>query len=287
MHEMGAGDPGVAMRALAARLTGRSLGLVLGGGGARAFAHLGVIEVLEEAGIHVDRVAGTSMGAAIAGLFASRSNAAEVDAMVYEMGVRDNPVSDYTVPTKGLVRGRKTAAALEACFGDQRIESLRKEFRCVSVDLLNRRKIVHDRGSVADAVAASMRIPGLYPPLVHDGTLHVDGGVLDNLPVSALSRTEGPILAVMIGFGSSTSSSSRSGAPRAPRIPALGDTLMRTMLMASGDAAEEAIAAADLVLRPSGAGVGLLEWHQLDRMRESGRATALSALPQIIDLVAR
>jgi NTE family protein len=287
MHAMGDGDTRADLRALAARLTGRSLGLVLGGGGARAFAHLGVIEVLEEAGIPVDRVAGTSMGAAVAGLLASRSNAAEVDAMIYEIAMRDNPVGDYTVPSKGLIRGRRTAAAMDTFFGDQRIEALPREFRCVSVDLLRRRKKVHDRGSVADAVCASMRLPGLYPPLVLDGSLHVDGGVLDNLPVSALARSEGPILAVMIGFGGPSGPPRTHTSPRAPRIPALGDTLMRTMLMASGDAADEAVAAADLVLRPSTAGVGLMELHQIDRMRESGRATTLAALPQIIDLVSR
>lgn len=286
-YAVDAGDLATGLRALAARLTGRSLGLVLGGGGARAFAHLGVIDVLEEAGIHVDRVAGTSMGGAVAALLASRSCAAEIDAMLYEFGVRGNPTGDYTLPARGLLRGQRALAVLDECFRDEVIEELPMEFRCVSVDLLTRRRKVHDHGSVAEAVAASMRLPGLFPPLVHDGSLHVDGGVLDNLPVSALSRSEGPILAVNIGFGAPSGPPRADGAPRSLRIPAIGDTLMRTMLMASGDATEQAIAAADLVLRPNSAGVGLLEWHQLDRMRESGRATTMAALPQIIELVSR
>jgi NTE family protein len=283
-HLVNSGNVEADMRPLAARLTGRSLGLVLGGGGARGFAHLGVIEVLEESGVFIDRVAGASMGAVVGAALATRSNAAEVDAVLYEFFVRSNPLGDYTVPTKGIIRGRRTVMGLEAGFEGQFIEALRMEFRCVSVDLLHRRKKIHDRGPVADAVSASLRIPGLFPPLQHDGSLHVDGGVLDNLPVTSLSRSEGPLLAVNIGFGSPTGPKESA---HERRVPGLGDTLMRTMMMASGNAADEAMAAADLVLRPDATGVGLLEWHQIDRMRESGRATTLAALPQITELVSR
>ena len=270
------------LRALAARLCGRSLGLVLGGGGARGFAHLGVIEVLEEHGIQVDRIAGTSMGAVVAAAKATFLSAEMVDANIYEFFVRNNPLGDFTLPVKGIIRGRRTVTGLEEGFLGHYIEDLPIEFRCVSVDLLNRRKKVHDRGPLAEAVGASLRIPGLYPPLLHDGSLHVDGGVLDNLPVSALSRSEGPLLAVNIGVGS-------DAGPLAGdlSVPGMGDTLMRTLMMASGNAADEAMDAADLVLRPDATGVGMLEWHQIDRMKESGRATTLAAIDQISALVAR
>ncbi|HET6168350.1 MAG TPA: DHA2 family efflux MFS transporter permease subunit [Marmoricola sp.] len=270
-----------ATRALAARLTGRSLGLVLGGGGARGFAHVGVLEVLEEAGAQVDRVAGTSMGSVIAAFIASGMDATAVDACSYEYFVRNTPLGDYTLPTRSLIRGRRTDRLLEMAFGEMHIEEFPREFRCVSVDLLNRRRVVHRSGNVAHAVAASLRIPGLFPPVVLDGTVHVDGGVLDNLPVSSLDGSEGPLIAINIGFGGGGSGQVRSRV----RVPGLGDTLMRTMMMASGDAAEHAMATADLVIRPSGGGVGLLEWHQIDRMRESGRAAALAALPEIESLI--
>ncbi|MFL6022684.1 MAG: MFS transporter [Marmoricola sp.] len=283
-HLVAPGNVPADVRALAERLTGRSLGLVLGGGGARGFAHLGVLEVLEEAGIAVDRIAGTSIGAAIAAVAASQPDAAATDAVIYEYFLRRPSTNDYTLPTKSIIRGQRLASNLEGAYGDLQIEALNIEFRCVSVDLLRRRKKIHDRGSLAEAVQASVAIPGFFPPTVLGDSLHVDGGVLDNLPVSALSRAEGPIIAVNIGSGASSGSSAGN---RAPRIPALGDTLMRTMMMSSGDAAEEAMAAADLVLRPDSSGVGMLEWHQLDRMKTSGRATALAALPQITALVSR
>jgi predicted acylesterase/phospholipase RssA len=166
------------------------------------------------------------------------------------------------------------------------VEELPHEFRCVSVDLLTRRKIVHRSGPVAEAVLCSLRLPGLYPPYLSGGVLHVDGGVLDNLPVTTLSGSEGPVIAVSVGFGGSggPSSGARTGPPR---VPALADTLMRTMMMASGDAAAHSFAAADLVLRPDTRGVGLLEFHQIDRARQAGREAVAAALPQLSALLSR
>lgn len=126
------------------------------------------------------RYVGTSMGAIIAGLAASGRDADAVDATIYEYVIRSNPTSDYTLPSKGLIRG----AAHVGCAPQrgQLVEELPHEFRCVSVDLLARQPVVHRRGPVADVVGCSLRVPGLYAPVVYDGSLHVDGGVLDNLP---------------------------------------------------------------------------------------------------------
>lgn len=282
VHTLGAGDPSSNLRGLAARLAGRSVGLVLGGGGARGFAHLGVIDELEAAGVVVDRFAGTSIGAAMAAVAATGRDAAGVDAMAYEYFVRHNPLGDWALPTRSLIRGRRAESLLHHAFGDMLIEQLPLEFRCVSVDLFSRQKVVHSSGRVDETVAASMRLPGLFPPYRLDGRLHVDGGVLDNLPVTALDRAEGPIIASAIGLGGP------DGAPgRALRTPALGDTLMRAMTLASGDAGREATALADIVLRPDTRGVGLTEWHQIDRVRESGRATARAAMPAIVELLSQ
>ncbi len=105
------------LRPLAARIAGRSVGLVLSGGVARAFAHLGVLDELEAAGVTVDRYAGTSMGAIIAALAATDMDAAAVDANIYEYFIRSNPTGDYTLPSKGLIRGRRTLAALHSVLG--------------------------------------------------------------------------------------------------------------------------------------------------------------------------
>ncbi|VBA53066.1 MFS transporter [Mycobacterium attenuatum] len=273
------------VRPLAARIAGRSIGLALGGGGARALAHLGVLEELERAGITVDRFAGTSMGAAIAALAAGGMDAAGVDAHVYEYFIRRNPLHDYALPSKGLIRGRRLLSLLREATGGLLVEELPKELRCVSVDLLSRQAFVHRRGPVADVMACSMRLPGIFPPLVYDGRLHVDGGVLNNVPVSCLSATEGPLIAVSVRLGGGApDSSARAGAPR---VPGIGDTLLRTMTIGSQQGANAALKLAQVVIRPDASAVGFLESHQIDVAREAGRDAARQALPQIMALLNR
>lgn len=160
-----------------------------------------------------------------------------------------------------------------------------KEFRCVSVDLLARQSIVHRRGLLADAVACSLRLPGLYPPHAHGGVLHVDGGVLDNLPVSALAGPDGPLVAVNISLGGDARVVPTTRPAGAPRVPGMAATMMRTMMMAGDLAANVVLAQADVVIRPDTRGVGLLEFHQIDHARETGRTATRQALPQIIALL--
>lgn len=272
------------LRPLSARIAGRSIGLVLGGGGARAFAHLGVLDELEAAGITIDRYAGTSMGAIIAAVAACGVDAAGTDARVYESFVRHNPIRDYTLPRAGLIRGQRTMVLLRRAYGDRLIEELPKQFRCVSVDLIARRAVVHRRGPLAEVVGCSLRLPGLYPPGLYNGTLHVDGGVLNNLPVDTLADQEGPVIAVSIISRSSPDSTSSTPGPRVPRMPGIVDTLMRTMTIGSGMASAAAMAQADVVIQPDTSSIGFLEFHQIDRAREAGRMAAREALPQIMKL---
>ena len=259
------------LRPLAARIAGRSIGLVLSGGAARALAHLGVLEELEAAVVVVDRYAGTSMGAVIAAFAATGTDAAAVDAHIYEYFIRNNPTSDYTLPSKRLIAGRRTLAALHRASAGRLVEELPKEFRCVSVDLLARQIVVHRRGPVADAVGCSLRVPGLFPPIIYDGTLHVDGAVLENLPVAALAREEGPLIAVSIGTDNESHPASAPNEQRSPRVPGIVDTLMRTMTIGSAMASSKVLAQADLAIHPNIGGVGFLEWHQIDvAVRQAG-----------------
>jgi predicted acylesterase/phospholipase RssA/CRP-like cAMP-binding protein/MFS family permease len=273
-----------ALDELAARLSGRSVGLVLAGGGARALAHIGVLEEFEAAGIRVGRVAGCSVGALIAALSATGISASSVDALMYEHVVRANPSADLTLPTRGLARGRRAAQRLSATMQGRLIEELPKEFRCVSTDLMRRARIVHSSGPVADAVIASLRLPGLYPPYPIGDTLHVDGAILDNMPVDVLAASEGPVIAVDLAVGGSRTRDYEPGVT--PPIPRLGETLMRTMLMASAERTRANAKRADIVIRPDTSGIGLLEFHQIDEARAAGAAAARAALPAVRELLA-
>jgi NTE family protein len=257
---------------VARRLTGRAVGLVLSGGGARGLAHVGVIQELLAAGVHVDRVGGTSMGAFIGAMLAVGMDADEIDARCYEEWVRRSPLSDYRIPKISLIRGDKARAMLLRTFGDARIEASAREFCCVSCDLVRGELVVHRRGPLAEAVGASISVPGLVPPLARRGRLLVDGGVLDNLPVGAVGAAqEGPLVAVDI------TARVRPVQPGDEPLR-LRETLMRTLTLGSADTAAAARRHADLVIKPADIGAGFLEFHQLDRLRDEGRRAAAAAL---------
>ncbi len=268
----------VGVRALADRIAGRSVGLVLAGGGARAFAHIGVLRELEESGFFVDRVAGCSVGSIIAAMYATGMDGATVEDHCYAEFVRRNPFGDWTLPKHSLARGGRTRAGLQRTLGaDTVLEGLPRQLHVVSVDLISRTRQVHRRGSAVDATMASVRLPVLFPPVpTDDGRLLTDGGLLDNLPVDLLTeRAEGPVIAVNISMGGGGRRGPRQGRPR---VPALGETLLRTMMIGSGGAIEAAHRQGAVVVTPDAQGVGLLEFHQFDRMVEAGREAARALL---------
>jgi NTE family protein len=292
----------VALEATARRLAGRALGTVLSGGGARAFAHLGVIEELRAAGLVFDRVAGVSLGSLVAAATAMGLE----PAAAYEAFARDfvaaNPTSDFTIPAFSLLRGAKARRLLEEDIGDRRIEELPLRFFCLSCDLVAREPVVHRTGPLADAVWASVAIPGVFPPVATtDGQLLVDGGVLDNLPVATMARTgEGPVIAVDVtGRMGPFARPRRQGLERLGRplrraltgseapVPRLGETLVRTLTVGSIDTIAAARLHADLVITPAVEGIGLMEWGALPRVRELGRAAARQMLAADPDLPKR
>jgi NTE family protein len=291
-----------ALQATARRLAGRSLGIVFSGGGARALAHLGVLEELNAAGLRFDRVAGVSMGSFVAAATAAGFTT-EFIYETFERGVvATNPSNDYAIPAYSLIRGAKTRRLLRDTFGDRRIEELPLRFFCQSCDLIAREAVLHRTGPVVDALYPSAAIPGVFPPVARlDGRLLVDGGVLDNLPVTTMARTgEGPVIAVDV--------SGRAGQFRRPRrrglqrlgrpvrraltgsdavIPRLGETILHTLTVGSIDTLAAAHLHADLVITPQIEGIGLLDWKALTRVAELGRRAASEALAANPDVTSR
>ena len=272
-------DLPVGLRSLAARLSGRAIGLALGGGGAAGLAHIGVLRELEAAGIHVDRVAGTSVGAIMAAGYALGLDSAELEAASYFASVRKRTFSDWQFPTHALLRGKRFEAAVAGFAGEHSvIEGLPRQLWLVSTDLVAGTRHVHRRGSLVDAIIASSRVPGLFAPVATDaGQLLVDGGVLDNLPVDLLvHRDEGPVVAVNIG--TETVPTHRPDGPSRPAIPSLVDTLSLAMSVNSSHAIRDARSKGAWVVCTPRMGVGLLEFHQIDVLVEAGRVAARALL---------
>jgi NTE family protein len=295
-------DRKAALHAMARRLAGKSVGIVLSGGGARALAHIGVLEELRAAGLVFDRVAGVSMGALIAALAAMGLDEREVYEVCVRGLVKKNPTRDFTLPAYSFIRGAKTRRLLHEVFGERRIEELPLRFFSLSCDLIRREPVVHRTGRLFDAVYPSLALPGVFPPVSDGrGQLLVDGAVLDNLPVSAMAdRAEGPVIAV------DAAGPQRQFEPAArPRpvcvgrpirrvltgsehtIPRFAETIVRSMLVGSTSAVAAARQRADLVITPAHDGIGLLDWKAIDRMRELGREAARRALDSDPGLLAR
>jgi predicted acylesterase/phospholipase RssA len=271
---------------MARRLSGRSIGIVLSGGGARAFSHIGVLEELTAEGLRIDRVAGVSMGAFIGALFAMGLDADEIDGCCFDEWVQRRPLSDYTIPRHSLIRGERFRSMLHRTFEQRTIEGLPRSFMCGCTELRSGRLVMARHGPLWEAVGFSICLPIIAPPQVRGRDIFIDGSLVDNLPVAAMAQLgEGPVIAVDVktGFDRDPRAGSGNGASRAPsssapRTPSLGETLTRVLLLASSNTSMAAERHADLVIKPRAHGVGLLEFHQIDAAREAGRAAAREAL---------
>jgi predicted acylesterase/phospholipase RssA len=271
-------------------LTGRGRGLVLSGGGARGFAHLGVLRALEQLGIEVDVFAGSSIGSPLAAGMADGIAASDLIPMVEELF---DGVLDYTVPVVALTSGRRIAAATRRVFGARDIEDLRHPFLCVSTDLTTARPHLHRNGSVVKAIRASCAIPGVLPPVPHDGHLLVDGGVTDNLPVAHVRELApaGEVIAVDVvspagprarddyGLWVSGLRAVLDRRRRNRSLPPMGATIMRALTVASdqrrGDVAGPA---ADCHLRLDLRGVSMLDFTAVRSVAHRGYDQAMPVL---------
>ena len=179
------GEPGDFDR-VARLLTGRAVGLVLGGGFARGLAHVGVLEALRELEIPIDVIGGSSMGAMVA---AQHVLGWDGDRILDEMSTAfAKSFDDMTMPFLAFKRGGKYSRLVQRLFGDARIENLWLPYLCTSSNLNRADLKIHTTGPLAGALLATTRAPGIYPPVVIDGELHVDGGLINNVPVDVMKR---------------------------------------------------------------------------------------------------
>ncbi|TGL93508.1 alpha/beta hydrolase [Leptospira barantonii] len=184
------------------RLTGKSIGVALSGGGAKGFAHLGLLKCFEENDIPVDMISGTSAGAIMGGLFAMGLSSSDILPLIRNFWLDRNILGDFTFPFVSLVRGKRYSNAIHEFFKDRNIETLPIPFYAVACNLTKAERKVFDRGLLWKAVRSSTSIPGIFPPFSESGELYVDGGLLDNLPGSILKeRGAGIVISVDLGGG--------------------------------------------------------------------------------------
>src|SRR5215472_6343090 len=276
------------IRRLARFISGRAVGLVLAGGGARGFAHIGVIKALTDANGPFDHLGGASMGAIIAAGLADEWSIEELTERVRAAFVETNPLSDYTLPLIALVRGKKVSDLLRRNFGDLRIEEMAKPFFCVSSDLTTGRTHEHRSGLVWRALRASVALPGILPPVTHHGHLLVDGGVMNNLPVDVMRRdAHGPIIASDVtGEIDLQARDDRYGErpiwwlvwERMSGTPSIVSILMRSGTVGSEAQRRVVRQQANYLFEPPLEDVGLRDWHAFDRAVAEGYAHAMTVM---------
>lgn len=174
---------------LARLLTGNGIGLVLGGGGARGYVHVGVLKALIEADVPIDAIGCVSMGAVIGGALLSGLHMDDVVAKIIDDGKTygsKKALLDATIPISAMMRSKKVTAAMNGVCGDMNIEDGWIPFFCVSTNLTKQNLTIHQRGKLHQAVRASLSIPGIFSPVVRDGDLLVDGGVINNFPANIM-----------------------------------------------------------------------------------------------------
>lgn len=278
---------------VARMLTGTAVGLVLSGGGARGFAHLGVVRALREAGIPIDLVGGTSIGSIMGAAVASCWSVDQMIKVFRRTFVDSNPLGDYTLPVVSIVSGRRVSERLHREFGSGAIEDLPLPFFCVSANLTSGRAEVHTRGTVWRWLRASVAIPGVLPPVMVDGQVLVDGGTMNNLPIDVMRHLgRGAIIGVDIGADPQfVPNGEGMDVPPLWRIgrwlstwrrrPSLLKILLRAGMVSSSAASTAHREQTDLLIVPPLDGIDMLNWKSFDAAIAAGYAHAKSQLAQM------
>lgn len=187
---------------LARIMTGNGIGLVLGGGGARGYVHMGVIKAIIEAQLPIDAIGAVSMGAVMGGALQRFMNILEMEAQLQQFGSR-RQIFDFTFPLSALNRSKKVTDAMKNVYGEHRIEDGWLPFFCISTDLQDASMIVDRRGLMYKAIRASLSIPGVFSPVERDGHLVIDGGVMNNFPVDLMREylEGGTVIGTLVAKG--------------------------------------------------------------------------------------
>jgi NTE family protein len=287
------------MARLARIVSGNAVGLVLAGGGARGFAHLGVYKALEEAGIEIDFIGGTSMGAIVAACISLDQPSQDLIGFVRKTFAK-NPTGDVNfLPMLSLIKGARIKAAtsqavLEATGSMQTdVADSWRTLYCVASNYSSAREMVITRGRLDRAIRASLSIPVALPPVLWEGELLIDGAVFNNFPTDIMARMGARRI---IGIDLSRHNPRKYEFEEMPstwellldrfrgrkhrryKLPTLGALLMRTTILYSESRGEQARESVDLYFNPDCSRVGLLDWKGYDKTVEIGYQHAKETL---------
>ena len=272
-------------------ITGSSVGLVLSGGGARAYAHIGVLRALRNANVPIDFLGGSSMGAIIAAGPALDWTQQELEERIRNAFVNSDPLSDIAFPLIALTRAKKLTKLMKDTYGDQTIEDMSLPFFAVSANLTSGRIEVHRQGLLRQALRATVAIPGVIPPLVRDGQVLVDGAVLRNFPSDVMRQfNRGPMIGSDVSQTRGVNAEQLENPPSWWRWimsgawkqgPPIVSILMRSATLSTSAELAEARAETDVLIMPRPDGLDIREWKAFEPGIAAGQKAAEEALAAI------
>ena len=247
--------------------------LVLGGGAARGFAHVGVIRALEQEKIPIDLIVGTSVGSLIGAIYAYDSNSMELEWTAFTL--EKDSLFDYGMFTAftgmGAAKGDKLEEFVKSKIPVANIENLKIPFAAVATDLNRGTRVILDKGSVARAVRASSAIPGVFPPVDHQGKMLVDGGVIDNIPVS-VAREKGADIVIAVDISENVINFN---------ITNLLDVMLQSITIMGAENAKIKKKEADVLIAPKVGDVGMQDFTQKKRCLMAGIEATQKIMPEI------
>lgn len=245
------------------------IGLALGGGAARGFAHIGVLQVLEENGIKPDVIVGTSAGGVVAALYASGKTPTQLGQMA--MTLDESTITDWVFPGRSLLKGEALARFVRDSTGNKPIEAMRMPLGIVATDLQSGQPILFRRGDVGMAVRASSAVPAVFSPVKIGGREYIDGGAVSPVPVR-YTRQLGADVIIAVDI---------SAIPEGQPTKGAVDILLQTFNIMGHAISQWEMAEADVVMRPKLQGVGSADFGARRLSIMAGREAALTMLPQL------
>jgi NTE family protein len=269
---------------LARVITGQSVGLVLSGGGARAYAHVGAIRALHERGVPIDFIGGVSMGAIIAAGLGMGWDDAEMEMRIRKAFVATSPLDDIAFPMIAMTHGEKVRERLAEHFGD-------RDIFCISANLTTGAYQLHRSGLVREALRASISLPGVLPPVTFGNDVLVDGAVVKNYPADVMRSIQlGPIVGVDVGRGRSIEAADVASPPSFwrwilsgewRRGPPIVSVLIRSATLRAGPELALAHAATDLLVEPIVDDIEIRDWKAFAPAAQAGYVATLAALDRL------
>jgi len=253
------------------------IALVLGGGSAKGFAHVGVIRVLEQEKIPVHMIVGTSVGSLIGGIYASNPDSFQLEWIAFKIDRNDVLDPSLVYSKFGPVQGVRLENFVEQSIKVKKIEDTKIPFYPIATDLNTGETIVLEKGSLAKAIRASSSIPGIFVPVNFDNRMLVDGGVTDNIACD-IAKNKGADIIIAVNINKDV---------KETNITSLIDIVGQSASIMMQEASKSKLQFADVIIEPNTKGIGMFDFTHKKPLMDEGIKAAKQAIPKIKELIAR